>query len=380
MPPKKEPAREYFSPKTGKMKKLGKTKPRFLHVVENLAKAKTKTISINCDLLTVTEPHFTFSAEYDFGDLTATVATKDLLEVAKLIQDKDFKIIAHNLTPNSPAEPNLEFVWAGNSTRINISPPTNEEHATGHPELDQSIKKTVPHGFAEMLFVAGAGVSKDGFFDKKVDLSKNYHLDKVILDGQKAYSSDGYLLSRVDFAHNFDRTLVIHGSAYRMFRSLDLPTFDDVEGCWEVYERGLSIKFEGGFELFCLEPSNKRFPDISKFHNPDLSSEGVRVPGDFWKVLKLVEKSNSIDIKHTTMEDDKGKVLQIPFSFEKEEAHYPFRCRPASLMRLAELVSEGARFWFNVDQGEKVAMSWLTVQDPCGDFFYLAGLLRKVEN
>lgn len=369
----KTTAPEYFSPKSGKMKKQGKAKPRFLTVVENLAKAKTKHLSINCDLLTVTDKYFNFSAEYDFGDLTASVETKDLLEVAKLIQDEPFKVIPDYATRQ------LEFVWAGGATRIGAAPPTNEEHATGHPELDQHIKR----GFPEVLFVAGAGVGKGGFFDKNVDLAKNYNLDRVLFDGTHAYSSDGYLLAKSIFEHGFGRTLTIHGSAYRLYRNLDLPPFEDVDGCWEVYERGLSIKFEGGFELFCLEPPKRRFPDISRFTNEP--SCPVKIPADFWKIVKKVEKSSWIEIKGSTLSDSTGKSFQLPTSIPvfqsnglDHQERAPFRCRPQSLLRLVELVSEGSRMSFDTRQTDAGTESWLTVKDPCGDFFYLAGLYRKV--
>lgn len=355
MPRKKQEIPTYFSPKSGTIKKVTVKKKLFKHCIETLAKAKTKNLVINGDIITAHTEGYDFTAPLDMGDLSCEVPTKEFLEAAKLIGD----IEGVRIIPDYEKR-ELTLCWDGNLAVIPMAPPPDNLFPTGHPvcigEQD--------HNFAECFFVGGAGCGQVP--DYKL-------LDVVSIDGNCVRSSDGWLASESLFHHSKGREILIDGSVYRLFRSLDLPFIS-----FDVYELSVDLTFEGEFVITC--PQLKRTPpnglrDWARYWNEE---RAVAIPLGFWKILKSFKGLAWVDIEPTGLvKSSNNKQFDAEFLTGLPTT---FRINPDRLARLESLTCAGTRFNFNaipVDEGRPFSC-WLTASDPCGDRIIVSGKIRKV--
>lgn len=352
----RDPSELYFSPKTGAIKKRPvRSIKMFRQVAEILSKAKTDTLTIDCDTVTAHAAGFDLVGCLDFGDISVVTPTKDFLVAATSLE----RLEGSQIFPNFE-EYSMSITREGKTVRVPIQPPSEADlqHPTGIP-LHELSTETFPQAF----FQGGAACATQ---------SKEFPgLDVVVCKGGYVRSTDAKFAFEYDTGSVEGRQILISGDAYRMFRKIDLPITRI-----ELSELALTFEFFGGYQLICPQQDGRVPPNASlKFESIHPMSL-VTLDGDFWKSLKLLSKAKRVRITR----DGKLMASEIgvstPFGFETGSDEDLMFC-PKQLYKLKAFDGEGVRFGFSTknDNG-RIASFATSLQGKLS--VMLAGKYRKV--
>lgn len=355
----REVAPKYFSPKTGSKKAWPKrTTKEFKHVAETVAKAKTKTLTINGDLVIAHTPHFDFVGRLEFGDLHAKVPTKDFVDAAKALETMEGATVFA-----SYEERELAITREGKTVKIPISPPDEDCHPTGAPKPAHD-----PRGdFVEAFYHGGAGcLIENKEFPK---------LDTVFIDDWWVRSTDAVWAFEYEWPENghakSQEPILIHGSAYRVFRVIDLP----VES-FQPHELTANIVYDGGFELVCPQQQVTPLNGVHRFESTYRGRHNTaKINKEFWKKLKMFKGEEYIDIDPDgfVCNPDGTKSFEADIETKCEGA---FRINPDRLLKLEKFSAEHLWSFLTVEKNGAIESFLSAYAHPyC---YIIVGKLRKV--